>query len=64
MLHRSAVVSRIASEHAFGPLHQQYRFEAVSQLHQRSQTGHTTDSIAQLVRTGRHVWPESAENPE
>jgi hypothetical protein len=26
--------------------------------------GHTTDAIAQLLETGRPVWPESAENPE
>ncbi|MCX7396423.1 MAG: hypothetical protein NT138_01955 [Planctomycetales bacterium] len=25
---------------------------------------HTTDAIAQLLETGRPVWPESAENPE
>jgi hypothetical protein len=61
---RQITLERIASEHAFGPLHQQCRFEAISQPNQRSQTGHTTDSIAQLVQTGRPVWPESAENPE
>ena len=26
--------------------------------------GHTTDAIAQLVQTGRPVWPESAEKPQ